>query len=465
MRIQLPTSLWELSKPMQLRGGVSWLLGEVEISRRLGGVAVAALLLTACATTQTPEQLRVENAWAACQQEGRIPLQVRLTRIETNGRYWISGDAGTYGFQDTQACMSEKFLLPMLVGPIADAVKVKVTNSTQYFSVGGDTTTEILASLETNSPRQENHRRAAGVTSASGSLGVECSPYTVTIDLDIVVTLPQHDHPDRLPEDLKLRWRRLVASITAHEQRHVEIFVDGARAMKRHVEAIPISRPCRDLQQEIQTIWARQAKDTNAAQDKFDTDDAERVEIDRKPLRTQIEANQARLAAIESEIRDLERTGEDLRRQIEVFQPRLQAVVVKMGKANASPVGCPGARPNTPCGLCVRSITISSRPPISSFADTTDGCPAESPGERVRASTRSHQHTGRRLQLDVVTESALSLPSGVLPSTPTHDASRKYDATARPMKLLTASYGTGCAPWASAGGRDDDDHRQDQVER
>ena len=341
---------------MRLREGVSWLLGEVEISRRrmpVGGLAVAALLVTACATAHTPEQLRVEQAWAACQREGRIPLQVRLTRIETNGRYWISGDAGTYGFQDTQACMSEKFLLPVLVGPITDAVKVKVTNSTQYFSVGGDTTTEILASLETNSPRQDNHRRAAGVTAASGSLAVECSPYTVTIDLKVVVTLPQHDHLDRLPEDLKLRWRRLVASITAHEQRHVEIFVDGARTLKRRVEAIPISRPCPDIHQEIQTIWTRQTNETNVAQDKFDTDDAERVEIDRKPLRTRIEANQARLAAIESEIRDLERTGEDLRRQIEVVQPRLQAVVVKMGKANASPVGCPGARPNTPVSaLC-----------------------------------------------------------------------------------------------------------------
>jgi hypothetical protein len=76
-----------------------------------------------------------------------IPLQVRLTRIETNGRYWISGDAGTFGFQDTQACMSAKFLLPVLTSPIADAVKVKVTNSTQYFSVGGDTASEIFASF------------------------------------------------------------------------------------------------------------------------------------------------------------------------------------------------------------------------------------------------------------------------------------------------------------------------------
>jgi predicted secreted Zn-dependent protease len=314
---------------------------------RLGGVVVVALLVTACATANTPAQLRVEEAWSACQREGRIPLQVRLTRIETNGRYWISGDAGTYGFQDTQACMSEKFLLPVLTSPIADAVKLKVANSTQYFSVGGDTASEILTSLETNSPRQEKHRRVAGLTSASGRFAVECSPYTVTTDLEVVVTLPQHDHLDRLPEDLKLRWRRLVTSITAHEQRHVDIFVAGARTVKRRIEALPISRPCSDIQQEIQTIWTGQIEETNAAQEKFDADDAERVDIDRKPLRTQIDANQARLAAIESDVRGLERTGDDVRRQLETLQTKLEAVVVKMGSANASPASCPRARPST----------------------------------------------------------------------------------------------------------------------
>jgi predicted secreted Zn-dependent protease len=366
---------------MLLRDGVSWLLRKVEISRRrmpLGGVAVAALLVTACATAHSPEQLRVEEAWAACQREGRIPLQVRLMRIETNGRYWISGDAGTYGFQDTQACMSEKFLLPMLVGPIADAVKVKVTNSTQYFSVGGDTTTEILASLQTNSPRQENHRRAAGVTAASGNLGVECSPYTVTIDLNVVVTLPQHDHLAGLPEDLRLRWRRLVASITAHEQRHVEIFVEGARAMKRRVEAIPISRPCPDIQQEIQTIWARQATETNAAQDKFDTDDAERVEIDR---RCGLRSRPIRLAWRRSNPRFATSSGpaKTSGGRSRSSNPGFRRLSSRWETPTPHPWAAQARAPTPRCGLCVRSITISSRPPISSFADTTERLPSGKP--------------------------------------------------------------------------------------
>lgn len=76
----------------------------------LGLVILLSGLAAGCeALRHTPAQLRVEDAWVACQQEGRIPLQVNLKRIETDGRYWISGDAGSYGFRDTQTCMQEKF--------------------------------------------------------------------------------------------------------------------------------------------------------------------------------------------------------------------------------------------------------------------------------------------------------------------------------------------------------------------
>ena len=65
--------------------------------------------LSACEPMRpTPQQRLVEDAWAACQQEGRMPLQVKLTRIQTDGTYWIGGDAGSYGFADTQACIAEK---------------------------------------------------------------------------------------------------------------------------------------------------------------------------------------------------------------------------------------------------------------------------------------------------------------------------------------------------------------------
>src|SRR5262249_34770773 len=156
-----------------------------------------------------------------------------------------------------------------LTTPIGDAVVLNVTRSTQYFAVTGDTADEILASLEQNSPKHGKERRAVGLMHVSGTLGLKCSPYRVTIDSALDVTLPQHDHVDRLSEDLRLRWERLVASVTAHEQRHVEIFLDGARAAKSRIETLSLSQPCPDVHQEIQRIWSAQADVTNATQDRF----------------------------------------------------------------------------------------------------------------------------------------------------------------------------------------------------
>jgi predicted secreted Zn-dependent protease len=333
---------------------------------------IFALTLLGCATGQTPEQFRVEQAWAACQQAGRIPWQVKLTRIEPNGRYWISGDAGTYGFQDTQTCMAEKFSLPLLTTPIGDAVVLKVTRSTQYFAVSGDTGDDILASLERNGPKHGKERRAVGLAHESGKLGVECSPYLVTIDFTLDVTLPQHDHVERLSEDLQLRWQRLVASVTAHEQRHVEIFLDGVRTAKRRIETVSLSQPCPDVHQEIQKIWSAQRDVTNTAQDRFDAEDAARVEADRKPLRTQVEGNQARLAAIESEIGSLVAAGEDFKQQRAALKTKIDAVVVRMAAMNAAPAGCPRARPGTALAtLCQehRDLVATANRAVSQYND------------------------------------------------------------------------------------------------
>jgi hypothetical protein len=77
--------------------------------RSVIALVIVVTVFAACESLRpTPEQQRVEDAWAACQKDGRIPNQVKLTRIETNGRYWIGGDAGSFGFADTQACMAEK---------------------------------------------------------------------------------------------------------------------------------------------------------------------------------------------------------------------------------------------------------------------------------------------------------------------------------------------------------------------
>jgi predicted secreted Zn-dependent protease len=53
----------------------------------------------------------------------------------------------------------------------------------------------------------------------------------MTITLNLVVTLPQHDQLNELSQDIRTNWQRFAARVAAHEQRHVDIYLNGAKTM------------------------------------------------------------------------------------------------------------------------------------------------------------------------------------------------------------------------------------------
>src|SRR2546426_7205090 len=73
--------------------------------------------------------------------------------------------------------------------------------------------------------------------------------------LHLVVMLPRHETPDDLPADLRDRWERFVARVAAHEQRHVDIYLEGAKAMKARLEATRTAVSCADLEKAIDAEW------------------------------------------------------------------------------------------------------------------------------------------------------------------------------------------------------------------
>jgi len=232
-----------------------------------------------------------------------------------------------------------------------DRVTLNVTTATRYYSIRGETARAIFDSLEQQSPKDDKGRRAGGLTSSSWRLDwvlqdspAGCRPYPITIALDLVVTLPEHERLNRLPEDLRANWQRLVARIAAHEQRHVEIYLDGAKTMKSRFEAISSKPSCTALQKELDRVWVDQKAATERAQDRFHVEDDARVANDRRPLRAQIDAHQVRLTTIESEIRALDRTRAGLKRQLETARRRMDAVRDEIADAGGSPSTCPGTR-------------------------------------------------------------------------------------------------------------------------
>lgn len=226
---------------------------------------------------------------------------------------------------------------------------LRTSSSTKYYSVRGTTTSAIFDDIQTNGLFDNKARRAVGLTSGEWSLdwrGSEtrprlCSAGSMTITLNLVITLPEHRQLDDLSSDLRIKWRRFAARVAAHEQRHVDIYLSGATTMKTRLEAaLAKLSSCAEIENAIRTIWIREQAETEQAQDTFHVDDEAEIQNDRKPLRVEIDINQTRLTAISSEVQGLDHTLADLKRQSDALHVRIDAVKAELTTSGASPAHC-----------------------------------------------------------------------------------------------------------------------------
>jgi len=126
----------------------------------------------------------------------------------------------------------------------------------------------------------------------------------LTITLRLVVTLPRHEHPEVLRGDVRRHWERFAARIAAHEQRHVDIFVDGAKAMKAGMEKPRAGgASCAEIEKAIDELWTRGQAEIDRAQNQFHVEDTAKSNAERGPMQSDLDANKARLAAVEAEMR------------------------------------------------------------------------------------------------------------------------------------------------------------------
>jgi len=230
---------------------------------------------------------------------------------------------------------------------------LKVSSSTQYYSVRGTTPAAIFDDIERHGLFDNRARRAVGLTSGEWSIdwkGIDsrsafCRPESMTITLNLAVTLPRHDQLNELSQGNRTSWQRFAARVAAHEQRHVDIYLNGAKTMKTRMEAILTkSSSCSELESAIRNIWTRQQAETNRVQDEFHLGDESKIQNDRKPLQVQIDINQTRLTAINSEIRDLDQTLDDLKRRGDTTRAGIGGVKAEMAKSGASSTNCSQSR-------------------------------------------------------------------------------------------------------------------------
>jgi predicted secreted Zn-dependent protease len=186
------------------------------------------------------------------------------------------------------------------------SVVVNTNMSTRYYAVRGTTAGAIFDEIEKTGLFEKSGQRATGLTSVDWKLASDgpCSTPSLTITVTLVVTLPQHEQPEVLPGGVRRQWERFAARVAAHEQRHVDIFLDGARSMKASMEAVRAKgSSCAEVEQAIDALWTRGQAEIDRAQEQFHVEDGAKTQAERGPLQTDLATNQARLAALDAEIR------------------------------------------------------------------------------------------------------------------------------------------------------------------
>jgi len=209
--------------------------------------------------------------------------------------------------------------------PARQPVGIETSVSTRYYSVSGTTTAAIFAAIDRNGLVDTSGQRAVGVTSTEWKLTsgdvdartVPCVFPSLTVTLDIVVTLPRHETPDDLTADLRGSWERFVARVAAHEQRHVDIYLEGAKAMTARLESTRTAASCADLEKAIDAEWRAQQADIERAQAEFHAADASTARSEQEALQTRLDGARARLEPVDAEIRRLDAELADLRRQVD----------------------------------------------------------------------------------------------------------------------------------------------------
>src|SRR5215831_1545310 len=209
--------------------------------------------------------------------------------------------------------------------PPQQPVAVETSLTTRDYPVHGTTTAAIFAAIDANG-LVESGQRAVGVTSAQWKLtsgdvnarAVPCVFPSLTVRLDLVVMLPRHETPEVLPAELRGRWERFAARIAAHEQRHVDIYLEGAKAMKERLEATRTAVTCANLEKAIDGEW-------RAPQAAFHAGDETTARSERESLQARLDDTRARLEPVEADIRRLDAELADLRRQVDAGRADLVA--------------------------------------------------------------------------------------------------------------------------------------------
>jgi len=159
-------------------------------------------------------------------------------------------------------------------GPAAAA---SLSKSYSYFTIGGRTLAEIQNELDRKGPRLHGTGgRHPGATRMEFKTHVgyrdhrgRCEIARVRVALIAKLILPRWVQRGA-DSEVRLVWETLAADIRRHEEAHVAIARDHARALERQLAAIRPQRDCAAARRLVQETTDRQLARHDAQQARFD---------------------------------------------------------------------------------------------------------------------------------------------------------------------------------------------------
>ena len=223
-------------------------------------------------------------------------------------------------------------------------VRLVQSLDTVYYPVTGTTTQDIFDSVKANGPDSETEiagRFTSGLAQSSPSYrynfidrGGSCELESVEIELGLVVTLPQHSDLQSLSTFQQGRWLEFAEGVSVHEQTHVDIYVEGARAFQGRVKGLHEKfGSCDDLKSSLTSAWEAEKGLTDQKQDAFHRSEAQLSLELRGPVQKQIDDNklvltdlQEAIASGSSEIESLKGQIDELDGAMRPFDDQLAAI-------------------------------------------------------------------------------------------------------------------------------------------
>lgn len=176
--------------------------------------------------------------------------------------------------------------LAFLALPVAADSAPQITKSYSYFSINGRTAEDLDTQLSQRGPLTGGTGfRHPGATEIKFGGDItyhesegRCSIGDVNVTLSTRIILPRWKNRKRADGSLALIWDTLSADIKRHEERHAEIARQHARALEQALRALPATRSCATLEQQVGVTSRRIIDAHDVEQLRFDMVEAKNFE-------------------------------------------------------------------------------------------------------------------------------------------------------------------------------------------